>query len=121
MLYLRFTFNATYDQKEQQWKAGEFGKIKKDASYFEAYFHSRFADNLKKLAMVLNRPKKVGKYQDRKEHHEKFSRRTSEIEKLTKNKGIINAKEKDKLGAKTRKSKEDSLTSEQLGSLWVAK
>lgn len=114
-----FTFNATYDQKEQQWKAGEFGKIKKDASYFEAYFHSKFAHNLKTAGYSIEHTKKgweIGGF-DR-STIEKFSRRTTEIEELAKAKGVVSAKEKDKLGAKTRKGKDKILSSEDLQNLW---
>ena len=53
-----FTFNATYDQVEDKWKAGEFGNIKKDASYFEAYFHSTFAAKLEEHGYGIERNEK---------------------------------------------------------------
>ena len=31
-----FAFNATWDNVEQRWKAGEFGDLKRDAPYYEA-------------------------------------------------------------------------------------
>jgi len=54
------TFNATYDQAEEKWKAGEFGTIKKDASYFEAYFHSSFSAKMEKLGYGIERTGKGG-------------------------------------------------------------
>lgn len=117
-----FTFNATYDQKELQWKAGEFGKIKKDASYFEAYFHSKFADNLKQCGYAIEQTKKGWEIAGiERSTIEKFSRRTSEIEELAKQKGIIDAREKDKLGAKTRKGKDRDLSTNDLVKEWLAR
>lgn len=117
-----FTFNATYDQKEQQWKAGEFGKIKKDASYFEAYFHSKFADNLKQCGYSIEQTKKGWEIAgiDR-STIEKFSRRTSEIEEIAKQKGITDAKAKDQLGAKSRQKKEKPLSSNELVKEWLSR
>jgi conjugative relaxase-like TrwC/TraI family protein len=31
-------FNATYDRREQRWKAGEFHDIKQEAPYYQAFF-----------------------------------------------------------------------------------
>ena len=41
-----FAFNTTFDEKEQAWKAGQFRDLKRDAPYFEAAFHARFAHRL---------------------------------------------------------------------------
>jgi conjugative relaxase-like TrwC/TraI family protein len=117
-----FTFNATFDHKEQQWKAGEFGKIKKDAAYFEAYFHSKFADSLKQLGYNIEQTPKGWEIAGvKRETIDKFSRRTIEIEELAKQKGIVDARAKDQLGAKTRKSKEQNLTANQLTQEWSSR
>jgi conjugative relaxase-like TrwC/TraI family protein len=116
-----FTFNATYDQKEQKWKAGEFGKIKKDASYFEAYFHSSFAGKLKDLGYQIEANKKGWEITGiERSTIEKFSRRTTEIEELAKEKGITDAKAKDQLGAKTRKTKDKALSENDLVKTWLS-
>ncbi len=117
-----FTFNATFDHNEQQWKAGEFGKIKKDASYFEAFFHSQFADKLKNLGYGIEQTKNGWEIAGiERGTVEKFSRRTSEIEDLAKQKGIIDAREKDKLGAKTRKGKDKNLSANDLVKEWLSR
>ena len=36
-----FAFNATFDEVEQRWKAGQFGEIKADGAYYQATFHAR--------------------------------------------------------------------------------
>ncbi len=117
-----FTFNATYDKKEGQWKAGEFGKIKKDASYFEAYFYSKFADRLKSLGYGIEQTKngwEIGGI--KRETIEKFSRRTTEIEKIARDKGITDAKAKDQIGAKTRKGKDKTLSANDLVKNWLTR
>ena len=49
-----FAFNATWDNVEQRWKAGEFGDLKRDAPYYEAAFHARFAKRLGDRRCVSN-------------------------------------------------------------------
>lgn len=114
-----FTFNATYDQVEDKWKAGEFGKIKKDASYFEAYFQSSLASKLENLGYGIERTEKGWELAgiDR-STIEKFSRRTQEVETAAFEKGITNAKAKAELGAKTRESKVNNLSLDELQDNW---
>ena len=38
-----YTFNATFDESENKIKAGQFRELKRDASYYEAGFHTRLA------------------------------------------------------------------------------
>ncbi|NBB23405.1 relaxase domain-containing protein [Runella sp. CRIBMP] len=115
-----FAFNATYDDQEQKWKAGEFGNIKSEAPYYEAYFNSMLANNLQKAGYNLERNDINFELASvSRETIEKFSRRTTEIEKLAADKEITNAKALDQLGAKTRENKRDGLTAEQLKSEWA--
>lgn len=41
-----FVFNATYDEVDQRWKAGQFENIKRDAPFYEAAFNARLAKSL---------------------------------------------------------------------------
>src|SRR5260370_9053356 len=41
-----FVFNATFDELEARWKAGQFGNIKRDAPFYEAAFNARLAKSL---------------------------------------------------------------------------
>lgn len=117
-----FTFNSSFDHVEQKWKAGEFGKIKKDAGYFEAYFHSSFSAKMKEAGYDIERTKKGWEITGiERDTINKFSRRTSEIEETAKEKGITSAKEKDQLGAKTRKGKDKSLSADELRDTWANK
>lgn len=117
-----FTFNATYDQVENKWKAGEFAAIKRDAAYFEAYFHSAFSSRLKEAGYGIERTEKgweiagIGR-----DTIDKFSSRTQEIENIAAEKGITNAKAKDGLGAKTREHKVENLTLDELRDKWNAR
>lgn len=114
-----FAFNATYDEQEQKWKAAELGNIKSDGPYYEAYFNSLLAANLQKAGYELDRNKINFELAGvSRETIDKFSRRTTEIEKLAAEKEITNAKALDQLGAKTRENKRDGLTGEQLKEEW---
>jgi conjugative relaxase-like TrwC/TraI family protein len=117
-----FTFNATYDQVEDKWKAGEFGIIKKDASYFEAFFHAAFSVRVADLGYEIERTEKGWEIAgiDR-STTEKFSNRTREVEEIAAEKGIFDAKAKDQLGAKTRDRKIENLTLEELKAAWNAR
>ena len=53
-----FVFNTTWDGAEASWKAGQFAELKRDASYFEAAFHTRFARRLGELGLEVSRRKK---------------------------------------------------------------
>jgi hypothetical protein len=40
------TFNCTFDETEQAWKAGQFVNAKRNAPFYEASFHARLAQKL---------------------------------------------------------------------------
>ncbi|MCW5921437.1 MAG: relaxase domain-containing protein [Saprospiraceae bacterium] len=114
-----FTFNATYDQVEDKWKAGEFATIKRDAAFFEAYFHSAFSSKLKEAGYGIERTEKGWEIAGiNRDTIEKFSNRTQEVETIAAEKGITDAKVKDGLGAKTRSSKIENLTLDELRTEW---
>jgi conjugative relaxase-like TrwC/TraI family protein len=115
-----FVFNATYDLKEQKFKAGQFRDLKRDASYFEARFHARLAKALREeFGYSIERD---GRHWDiagiPKDTKKKFSRRTIEIEQLAEELGIKSAEEKAELGAKTRNSKSNHESFQSLQNGW---
>lgn len=114
-----FVLNATHDDKEDRWKAGQFRDIKRDAPYFEAAFYARLGKRLQKLGYDIER---VGKQWDLaaipRSLSRKFSRRTDQIEKLAQEKGITNADQKAALGAKSRENKTKELTMPELWAIW---
>lgn len=114
-----FVFNATWDDAEKQYKAGQFRDIKRDMPYYQARFHKKLADRLVTLGYRVERtdtafevegvPKSVIQH---------FSKRTDEIGRIAKEKGITNAKELDALGARTRGKKLKGLSMEELRADW---
>jgi conjugative relaxase-like TrwC/TraI family protein len=114
-----FVFNVTHDDKEQVWKAGQFRELKRDAPYFEAVFHSRFAYELADLGLPIARTKKGWELDGvNKGLINKFSRRTSQIEEMAREMGIDDPEEKAELGAKTREHKRKKLTLPELQDEW---
>ena len=117
-----FVFNATLDEKESRWKAGEFAAIKRNASYFEALFHSRFARRIEELGLPVERTRKgweiagIGDAALR-----KFSRRTELIEAKARAEGVTDPAAKGELGAKTRSRKAKHLSMAELRQEWRAR
>jgi conjugative relaxase-like TrwC/TraI family protein len=114
-----FAFNTTWDEEEHRWKAGQFRDLKRDGPYFTAAFRVRLANKLQDLGFGIGRkrddfeiagiPADVLK---------RFSRRTAEIEKVAKEKGITDPKRKAELGAETREKKGQALSWESLQKEW---
>lgn len=101
-----FAFNATFDEQEDRWKAGQFGQIKQDADYYQASFHSGFANRLKEAGYSIEKTKNGFEISGiERATIEKFSNRSKEINELAEKENIIDNKRKSDLGAKTRKSK----------------
>lgn len=117
-----FVFNVTLDQTENRWKAIELGDVYKNAPYYEAAFHARFAKRLAELGFDIHRsatgweisgvPSRVLKA---------FSRRTEQIESLADELGIDDPKLKSALGAKTRERKQLCFTLEDLRRIWKSR
>lgn len=117
-----FAFNTTFDETEGKFKAGQFGQIKQDAPYYEAYFDSTFAEKLQGLGYEIERTKNGFELAgiDR-NMIDKFSRRTEAIEKLAAEKGLTSDKEKDGLGALSRESKRKGLSPEEQKKEWLSR
>src|SRR5579875_2378004 len=114
-----FVFNATWDQQEERWKAGQLRELKRDAPYFQAAFRVRLANRLQDLGFGVERkrddfelsgiPRDVLK---------RFSRRTAVIEQVAEEKGISDPKRNDKLGQETREKKGKPLSWDALRKEW---
>jgi conjugative relaxase-like TrwC/TraI family protein len=114
-----FTFNTTWDNEEDRWKAGQFRELKRDAPYFQAAFRVRLAGKLQELGFGVSRkrddfeiagiPADVLK---------RFARRTALIEKLAEAAGITDPDRKAELGPETREKKTESLGWERLRKEW---
>jgi len=114
-----FLFNATWDEKEQKIKAGKFRDIKRDMPWYQAQFIKRLADNLIDQGYQIRRTEHsfeiVGVPQEVIAH---FSKRTNEIGRVANEKGIVDAKTKAQLGARTRSKKQKGLTMSELRANW---
>jgi conjugative relaxase-like TrwC/TraI family protein len=117
-----FVFNVTHDENEQAWKAGQFRELKRDAPYFEAVFHSRFARRLHDLGLPIARTKKSWELDGLdKGLLRKFSRRRAQIEEVAHEMGIEDPAEWAELGAKTRQRKQKDLTLPELQDFWQSR
>ncbi len=117
-----FAFNTTYDEEEDRWKAGQFRELKRDAPYFQAAFRVRLANRLQDIGFGVERKRDdfeiAGIPPD---VLNRFSRRTALIEKVAKEKGILDPDKKAELGAETRERKDSALSWEQLRKVWSAR
>lgn len=114
-----FVFNGTWDEQEKRIKAGQFKDIKRDMPYYQAMFHKNLSDRLIALGYQVRRtdksfevvgvPDKVTGL---------FSKRTDEIGRIAKEKGITDAKELDGLGARTRAKKQKGNSMAELKDAW---
>jgi conjugative relaxase-like TrwC/TraI family protein len=114
-----FVFNATWDDVEKEIKAGQFRDIKRGMPYYQARFHKVLSDRLIDLGYQVRRTDKsfeiVGVPQN---VIDLFSKRSDEIDRIAKEKGITDAKELDGLGARTRASKQKGVGMNELKTNW---
>ena len=114
-----FVFNTTWDDKEQRWKAGQFRELKRDAPYFQAAFRVRLANRLQDLGFGVTRKRDdfelAGVPAD---VLKRFSRRTTLIEKVAEQRGILDPERKAELGAETREQKGKALSWTALQKEW---
>ena len=114
-----FVFNMTWDEQEQQIKAGQFGDIKRDMPYYQAAFHKRLSDNLIDLGYQVRRTEKSFEVKGVPERViELFSKRSDEIGRFAQERGITDAKELSDLGARTRAKKQKGLSMSELKAEW---
>lgn len=113
------TFNMSYDVEEQTFKAGQFREIKRGMPYYQALFHKHLSDRLMDMGYQVRRTRTAfeieGVPQKVIDH---FSKRTDEIGRVAKENNIVNPKELDALGAKTRKGKKKDLKMSELKASW---
>lgn len=116
-----YVFNATFDKEEGRIKAGQFRDIKRDMPYYQALFHKRLSDKIIALGYQIRQTKKSfeieGVPQRALDH---FSKRTDEIGRIAREKGITDAKALDALGARTRAKKDKGLSMAELKVNWRA-
>lgn len=114
-----FVFNATWDQDETAWKAGQFSDLKRDAPYFEAKFHARLARRLVELGLPVERTRTGWELAGiERPVTDRFSRRTLMIEEEAERRGVSDPELKAELGARTRERKQKELTLPELAAEW---
>lgn len=115
-------FNTTFDKVEDRWKASQQGDLKRDADYWEAAFHTRFAKRLNDLGYATVKdgtsftlaelPYSIT---------ENFSGRRNQIETEAAKRGITSAKGKHVLGASIREPKQKDVAKGTLREQWNAR
>lgn len=114
-----FVFNATWDEQEKLIKAGQFRDINRDMPYYQARFHKRLSDNLIKQGYQIRRTNKSFEVTGvPKNVIDLFSKRTDEIGRIAKEKGITDIDELGALGARTRSKKQKGLSMSELKAEW---
>lgn len=115
-----YVFNLAFDPEEQRFKAGKFREIMQHMPGFQASFHKRFADELVRLGFQIRKTThsfELAAVPEQLIRH--FSKRTDQIGRVAKEKGITDAKALDKLGALTRSKKQQGLSLQELRTEWL--
>lgn len=116
-----FVFNATWDEAEQKIKACQFRDIKRDMPFYQAMFHKQFSDKLMDLGYSIKKTDKSFEVEGvPKEVINLFSKRTDEIGRIAKEKGITDAKELGEIGARSRAKKQKGTSMAELKQQWQA-
>lgn len=114
-----FVFNATWDAQEGRFKAGQFHDIKRDMPYYQAAFHMVLAEKLAVLGYGIRKTERSFEIEDVPQAAiDLFSKRTDEIGRIAKEKGITDQKELSELGVRTRAKKQKGATMAELKAEW---
>ncbi len=114
-----FTLNATYDEKEDNIKAGQFKDIMRDMPYYQALFQKELSDQLNELGYKTRATKNAFELEAvPQEAIDIFSKRSNEIGQIAKEKGITDPAQLDMLGARTRAKKDKGYTMDELRKYW---
>lgn len=114
-----FVFNATWDEREGRIKAGQFREIKQDMPYYQAQFHKILSDKLVELGYSVRRTDKSFEIEGVPQKViDLFSKRTDEIGRFAKEKGITDARDLGELGARTRAKKQKGCSMDELKKEW---
>jgi conjugative relaxase-like TrwC/TraI family protein len=117
-----YAFNLTGDDVERRWKAGQFGDLKRDATYFEAAFDARLAHRLQGLGVPIE--KRAYSFEiagTPQSLIDKNSRRRNEIERKAAQKGITDAEGKHAIGYYGREHKNTDTGKAELRKVWDAR
>ncbi|AUD07249.1 MobF family relaxase [Spirosoma pollinicola] len=114
-----FVQNATWDSAEQRIKAARFTDIKRDMPYYQEMFFKRLSDRLMDGGYQIRRTEKSFEVEGVPQNViDLFSKRTDEINRVAKEKGIVDPKEVSELGARTRSKKQRGHSMNELKENW---
>jgi conjugative relaxase-like TrwC/TraI family protein len=117
-----YAFNLTHDDIEGRWKAGQFGDLKRDATYFEAAFDARLAHRLNALGIATEKRGLSFEIAGIPESLiDKYSQRRNEIEAKAAQRGIFDAQGKHAIGYYGREHKNTNLSKAELRAEWNAR
>jgi conjugative relaxase-like TrwC/TraI family protein len=115
-----YALNLTKDSVEDRWKAGQFGDLKRDATYFEAAFDARLAHKLNALGYATEKNPdysfEIAGVPD--SLIDKFSQRRNQIEAKAAEKGIFDRDGKHAIGYYGREHKKLDLGKAELRKEW---
>jgi len=113
------TFNVSRDPVSDKYKAVQFKFIKQDMPYYQSRFHLRLAQNLTDLGYNIRMTRTAFEVENIPDNIiALFSKRTDAIGRYIRENNITDAKEKDKVGAKTRAKKQKGLSLAELKQNW---
>jgi hypothetical protein len=113
--------NATYDTVENKWKAAQFSNLVRDKGYYQAAFHSRYAENLADLGYGIERDGNSFKLAGiSREISDKFSSRRAIIDAEAAKMGTKSHELRSVIAKKTREKKDANTKSMgELRKLWA--
>lgn len=114
-----FTFNVTWDETENRYKAAQFRDIKQDMPYYQAKFNKTLSDKLINLGYKIRRTKQAFEVVGVPEEViTLFSKRTNEIDEAAIKQNLSSARDLDGLGARTRSKKQTHISMAVLVEDW---
>jgi len=114
-----FLISATYSKTRDKVLAIDPYLIFKSAPYLQSYFHNILSNRLTQIGYKVERTQDAWEVTGvSRSVIERFSERSKIVDKLAEEKGITDPKEKAKLAALSRVSKNKSIPEEELFDLW---
>jgi conjugative relaxase-like TrwC/TraI family protein len=114
-----FVPNACWDHVEHAWKAIDVASVKANGPHWQARFQRRFGRRLAELGYnVVWNGDNFEIAGISREMIDRFSQRTNQINQAAEQRGVTDARDKDKLGALTRERKRRDATMPELRAEW---
>ena len=112
--------NVCFNEEKQRYQAIEIGNIKREASWYEGLYLSKYAALLREAGYQI---RQNGRYFEIDGVHrsiiEKYSRRSLQIDQLAQEKGVTDKKVKSKLAAWSRANKDKGVAENELKNIWL--